>query len=372
MAALHLAGHGHQVLLLDKYGFPREKVCGDALIPDAIASLQRAGLYEEVRQHSFHSTTVSIYSPSQVRIDLPGSFLTLRREILDAVVLRAAKTRGATFRHAQVMALAEQNGHVTARLRDGSVVRGRYAVIATGADVALLTQVGLVTRGRASGIAARYYVQSDMSIEELVVSLDRAILPGYAWIFPMTGGQFNVGCGVFYHGRKHRGANLRSALEVWVRQFPIARELMRHATHVTTLRGARLRCGLKGAVAHRGGRILAIGETLGTTFPFTGEGIGKAMETGELAARHIHQAIEDADIAPVQALPLAIERELAPKYVGYDIAEAWVSRPWLADRLAKRIQRNPRLRQAAAGILSETVDPRMLFRWRNLLPRWLR
>jgi flavin-dependent dehydrogenase len=50
MAALHLAAQGHKTLLLDKHRFPRNKTCGDGLIPDAIRCLQRAGLYEKVCQ----------------------------------------------------------------------------------------------------------------------------------------------------------------------------------------------------------------------------------------------------------------------------------------------------------------------------------
>ena len=34
-AAYHMARHGLRVLLLEKTEFPREKVCGDGLIPDA-------------------------------------------------------------------------------------------------------------------------------------------------------------------------------------------------------------------------------------------------------------------------------------------------------------------------------------------------
>ncbi len=43
-AALHLARRGRRVLLADRHPFPREKVCGDGLIPDALRALERAGL----------------------------------------------------------------------------------------------------------------------------------------------------------------------------------------------------------------------------------------------------------------------------------------------------------------------------------------
>jgi flavin-dependent dehydrogenase len=52
-----------------------------------------------------------------------------------------------------------------------------------------------------------------------------------------------------------------------------------------------LRCGLQEAGSICRGNILAIGETIGATFPFTGEGIGKAMETAEIAAEVSHKAL---------------------------------------------------------------------------------
>ncbi|HEX7687490.1 MAG TPA: FAD-dependent oxidoreductase, partial [Burkholderiaceae bacterium] len=46
--ALWLARAGADVALVDQHDFPREKVCGDALIPDAHHALRRLGLHDEV------------------------------------------------------------------------------------------------------------------------------------------------------------------------------------------------------------------------------------------------------------------------------------------------------------------------------------
>ena len=43
-----LARAGLDVLLIDQHDFPRDKVCGDGLIPDAHAALRRLGVYDEV------------------------------------------------------------------------------------------------------------------------------------------------------------------------------------------------------------------------------------------------------------------------------------------------------------------------------------
>ena len=47
-AAIELARAGLNVVLADQHTFPRDKVCGDALIPDAHAALKRLGLLRAV------------------------------------------------------------------------------------------------------------------------------------------------------------------------------------------------------------------------------------------------------------------------------------------------------------------------------------
>jgi flavin-dependent dehydrogenase len=156
----------------------------------------------------------------------------------------------------------------------------------------------------------------------------------------------------------------------FTRRFPAARRLLASAESVSPLKGARLRCGLEGAVAHDGGRVLAIGEAIGTTFPFTGEGIGKAMETGEIAARLIDEAIDRDDFAPLRAIARIIEHDLAPRFAGYALAEEWATKAWIIDAIARRVRRSDRFRRAAAGILNETIDPRVLFSWRSVVAAW--
>ncbi|MEZ4645742.1 MAG: FAD-dependent monooxygenase [Chloroflexota bacterium] len=48
ITATLLAQNGHDVLLLDRHTFPRDKVCGDAVPAQAIDILNRAGMKEKV------------------------------------------------------------------------------------------------------------------------------------------------------------------------------------------------------------------------------------------------------------------------------------------------------------------------------------
>lgn len=369
MAALNLARCGHRTLLLDKEEFPRDKVCGDGLIADSVRCLTRAGLYEDVRKQSLKSELGTVYSPSRIRFDVPGEFLTLKRVHLDALIVRKAIESGASFCQAKVTSVEVQSNSGILISLDASPtpLRSRIVFLATGANVEMPSKLGLVTQQSPSAIALRCYVRSSVPLDRLVVSYDRSITPGYAWIFPLADGEFNIGCGISYRKKPISRVNLREAFKSFLINFPLAAEIMRQAETISPIRGAMLRCGLSGTSPHGPGNVLVLGESIGATFPFTGEGIGKAMETGEIAAEVAHNALTSGDFSLLSQFPYRLEHELKPKFLGYRIAENWFSRPWLNDFVARRIRSSRLLQELLAGIVNETVDPRELFSLRGIL-----
>jgi len=373
-AAIHLAARGHRVLLIDKENFPRDKVCGDGLIADSIRCLKRADLYEEVRRLGYETSVGSVFSPSRVRFDVAGEFLTLKRMTLDDLIVRKATERGAVFLKSKVTDVkSKEDGSVTITLEGSNeFVRARIALLATGASVELPARFGLVTEPRPSAIALRCYVRSTAVIDPLVISYDRSITPGYAWIFPLGRGEYNVGCGLRYLGRNGHRVNLKDALRSFLESFPMASELMSRAESITPARGAMLRCGFAGARPRGEGNTLVIGESIGATFPFTGEGIGKAMETGEIAARLSDEALKTGDFKSLDEFPRSVERELRPKYTGYLLAERWLARPWLNDFVARRVSRSRYLQACISGIVNETIDPREVFSLRGVIRSFIK
>jgi geranylgeranyl reductase family protein len=362
-AALHLAAAGRRVLLLDRERFPRDKTCGDLLIADALQALERAGLSRAVEEIGHEVRSMAVFSPSRIRVDVQGRFFTLRRRLLDALIAHKAVEAGAVFCRGEVRRIEHAaTGGVTCALGGTErTVGGRVGVVATGAGVELLENLGLPVRRRASAMAARCYVRSPQGPRDLVVSFDRAIIPGYAWIFPLGNDEYNVGCGVFVASPACAPANLRHLFTRFLAAFPPAVELMRRGELLSPLQGARLRCGLQGACQDGTGNLLAVGETIGATYPLTGEGIGKAMRTGELAAEAVHGALKSADWGRLRDFPARLEAELRSRYRGYQRAERWVSRPWLCDLMARCMRRSRFLRASMAAVLDETLDPGAVF-----------
>ncbi|WP_422010301.1 NAD(P)/FAD-dependent oxidoreductase [Roseateles sp.] len=361
-----LAGAGLDVLLVDQHPPGRDKTCGDGLIPDAHQALARLGLLEEVMRRAQPVSHVGCIGPRGGRIDVPGSLAVLPRRELDALLLQAAQDAGARFQQARFEAPLEQDGRVVgARLKQGDgwvEVSARWVVLATGAVPKALTAAGMCERHTPSGVALRGYVKAPQmvgKIRSLEVVWDKSVQPGYGWIFPAPDGHFNIGVGVTDSHRDLNGkgqkkdVNLRAIFDAFVAKYAPAAELMRVGELVGELKGAPLRCTLSGAKWTRPGLIVT-GEAAGSTYSFTGEGIGKAMETGMLAADAIlTHADDDAARAAYEAGLTALK----PKFDLYERANRVNAHPWLADLLIWRARKSPRLLKRMSGVLNETSNP---------------
>ena len=368
-AALHLARAGRRVALLERHAYPRPKACGDLLIPDAIAALRRSGLYETVATEARPADDAVVSSPSRIEWHVPGEYLMLPRHRFDALLAKAAAAAGAVVARGRVVEVRPLPGgdtaiHVRGRPRP---LTARAVVLAAGADVSLLEPLGMLERPAPTAVAVRAYVRSPVERAPLFISFDEQIVPGYGWSFPLPGGEHNVGVGVLHDPASPGRHDLHALFDTFCREVPEMRELLAGAEPPRSLRGARLRCGLEGARPRGPGRIVAVGEQIGTTYQLTGEGVGKAMHTGEMAAEHIARALDDDDDSALDHFADRVEEELRPRYRGYATAQRWLARPWLNDLVARRLRRGGYLGRAARGIVAETVDPAEVFSWRGLL-----
>jgi flavin-dependent dehydrogenase len=149
---------------------------------------------------------------------------------------------------------------------------------------------------------------------------------------------------------------------------------MAGGTLVGEIKGAPLRCSLDGARFSRPG-LLVTGEAAGSTYAFTGEGIGKAMETGLLAAEALTGALvpgpavaaaPPADDARLRAGYEAALRALKPRFDLYQRASRVNEHPWLTDLLIWRAQRSARVLRGMSRVLDETGNPGSLVSLRGL------
>jgi flavin-dependent dehydrogenase len=178
---------------------------------------------------------------------------------------------------------------VVFRRPDGttSSVSCRRLVVADGARSPLGRVLGREWhRDTAYGVAARGYVSSGRSDDEWISShlelrgADGELLSGYGWVFPLGGGEVNIGVGTLATARRPARVQLKALLDVYVGQ---RRAEWLVEGDVRAPASALLPMG--GAVSGVAGRNWAlVGDAAGCVNPLNGEGIDYGLETGRMLA----------------------------------------------------------------------------------------
>jgi len=371
-AARVLATAGRDVLLVDRCEFPRDKVCGDGLIPDALAALERLGIAPSVLAYSRASSAVRVYAPNGTHVTAAIDLGCVPRQRLDALLREGAVAAGARFiaPFALVSALDDGGRVAGARLLDtrtgaALTVEASYTILATGAAVQPLEAFGVCERRAPSAIAARIYVrvprELSATIRHFSISYDRRICPGYGWIFPGPDDVFNLGVAYFTDSRRNGAAhNLRELLARFLTTFPPARDLMAVSRQLGDVRGAPLRTALTGSALSRPG-LLVVGEAGGLTYSFTGEGIGKAIESGVIAAELLANASPGSRRGAARDYAATIRARFNDRFRAYKLAQDWLAHPALHDFLAWRGNAGTYVVEQMRALLCESSDPRALF-----------
>ena len=403
--AYWLAGAGHDVVLVERKRYPREKTCGDGLTPRSVRQLEDMGLGDELagaghrfvglRSHAF-GRTLELSWPKHP--DLPGYGYVITRHDLDAMVAERASKAGATVwdgteavepiveaglvRGARVkakpggddgaresvpgptMGRSPGPAHNT-RPNTGNQpveVRARYTVVADGANSRFGRSLG-TSRNRAYplGMAIRGYWASPRHDEPWIDSWldirDKAgnVLPGYGWIFPVGDGRINVGIGLLSTFNQWKAVNTTHLLQQFAEFAPPSWGI-RADTACGPATGGRLPMGLS-VGPHAGPTWLVVGDAGGTINPFNGEGIAYAYESGRWAADAVHLALASGDGLALQTYQERLDTTYA---LYYKVARAFVGiigRPELMKVLVTTGMRSRSLMEWVLRIMANLLRP---------------
>jgi flavin-dependent dehydrogenase len=196
-AAFWLARDGHDVTLVEKKEFPRDKTCGDGLTPRAILQMQDMGFDFDVAE--FHKITgLRSFAGDDLMLEMdwpehsrfPNWGGVMRRRDLDGQIAALAEKQGVVIKQMTTATPVIEDGQlVGAELASGGeteVVKPSITVIADGSMNRFGRDLGASRRrDYPIGMAARGYYSSPMSKDPFLESQldlrDRsgATMPGY-------------------------------------------------------------------------------------------------------------------------------------------------------------------------------------------------
>ena len=341
-AAVALARDGREVLLLDKAAFPRDKPCGDLIGARAMAWARSLGITEE-ELAPYDRLVGALVTADGGTLDLaPATALgrtLLRRSdarvvprvVFDQAMVRAAERAGAVLRRGTVRVVGpagpagrtvrvEGPGGSGELLARGVVLAGGYGC-RVAADVATPPHAGDPPRG----IALRgYFADVAAPADRIVFSLDRWVLPGYGWVFPLPSGGANVGVGTLVRSGDGEPEPLRELFARYTADpASPAASWLAGASPIGPPRSWPLDLGPRRRRLV-GDRLVVAGEAAGLVGPLTGAGIAFALDSGAHAGRALARALDagDADADALRPYAVALRRRFGP----WLRAELWAQR----------------------------------------------
>ncbi len=375
---------GHDVVMVERKVFPREKTCGDGLTPRAVHELAEMGL-EETLGHDHHRFEGLRTIAHGITLELPWpehpvypsyGYVVRRRDLDPASVAENAESRPAP-RSANEGAEATEPlmedgrlvGAVVAR-KDGSPaeeVRARYVVVADGSHSRFGRALGTSRNRRyPQGMAIRTYYESPMHddpwIESALDVRDRQgkSLPGYGWVFPVGDGTINVGIGLLSTFKDWKSVNTSHLMEEYGRHS--VREHWGIEPERADVPGADRRPAADGRLGRAEGgapgpTYLIVGDAAGSVNPFNGEGIDYAYETGRLAADVLDEALRTGSSTALQRYPETLEREYGLYFKVARLFVKLIGRPALMRELTRTGMHSRTLMEWVLRIMANLLRP---------------
>jgi menaquinone-9 beta-reductase len=379
--ATFLARAGVDVRVVDRAHFPRPKPCAEYLSPEASRLLEAMGALERVeRSGAAQLTGISVRAPSGAVIK--GDFiashgfrgfrdrgLSVRRELLDAILLDCAREAGARVsegvRVIDVVRDAAKRVVGVQTLIDGRAgeIRARLVIAADGLRSVIARRLELAHAlrwPRRLALVTHYTGVSQIGDHgEMHVERD-----GYVGIADVGNGITTVALVVPAARARELSDDRAAFLDRWLRARPHLAPRFAHAERVSPV----VATGPFASHARRAwspGAAL-VGDAADFFDPFTGEGIYAALRGGEMLADSARESLaaasRPATDAPLAEYDAARRREFSGKWLVERVIGAVVGSVPLINRAARSLSARKDLADLLIGVTGDFVPAREVIR----------
>ena len=281
-AAITAAKMGLQVLQLEAGSFPRHKVCGEFVSPEAI-TLLRSLLSEAdllLLDSAPHISQVRLHVDGrQAGLPVKGAAICLSRSELDHALWRSAQRHGATCKERCRVKSVARNSDVFQIVAENREFSARAVVNCSGrwSELSLPIERG---DNKWIGIKGHFYEANPPAACDLYFFSD-----GYCGVLPVTTGKD----GIVNAAAMVRSESARNFDELFVLHPALQHRAGRWQPVFPQVTTAPLI--FRQPQPSHGGVLLA-GDAAGFIDPFTGDGISLAIHSSSKAASVIHAYVK--------------------------------------------------------------------------------
>jgi flavin-dependent dehydrogenase len=308
-----LADAGHRVIVLDRARFPRDKPCGEGVMPTGVRLLDRLGVLRKLppRQgHTLRGVGFIVNGRDRVRGDFPdvgGGYdrgLGVKRLVLDHLLLEQARIHPRVEVHEGEPAtnVVWPSGRLAEVSTPTACYRARVVLGADGARSLVRRRLGLeLPRGRRRryGMRAHFSFPDGLALEDYVtVYCD----PGAeCYTTQVSDTELEVALLVERSGMRAFSGGHEAAYDAYLRSLPHLRAALQGGERTSTV----LACGpfdvrVRSRVADR---AILVGDAGGYLDPITGEGIALALQSAYWATEVVDDALRRDDLSATRLMP---------------------------------------------------------------------
>lgn len=306
-AALALGSSGLKVALIEKDMFPREKICGDAIpayVPKVLNTINPE--YSIAFRELAEKKEVDIcrfVAPDRKALDLKftESGFVCKRQIFDSFLfgLVTQLSNVTVFQETAVGDIIVNQNGVSVKAGDNLTLESRLVIGCDGAGSITRKKAGVAKINSGEGsVAVRVYFRNvkDNPPGTLEFHFLKDLRPGYFWIFPLPGNQYNVGLGMPSETISEKKINLRNEILQVIERDPFLSPRFSEAEMTGEIRGHLLPL-LNRKKGISGERFMLCGDAASLVNPATGSGIGQAMQSGRFAGWQALKCFEKNDFS---------------------------------------------------------------------------
>ena len=372
-AALYAHRLGLNCILLDKAVFPRDKICGDALSGKSVRIMRELDILDELDNlDGSEINRITFGSPKNIQFDvnLKGTQnnnhitkgFVIPREIFDNYLFEKAAAVTDTRQGFSVKDLIFENNNVVGvegKTREGTEEEFRAPIVmgCDGGNSIVARKLGLYEMEMDHvSVAVRCYYEGVKGLtDQIELHYVKEVNPGYFWLFPAGDGRANIGIGLSKSDMKKENRTLRQIMDE-VTQTEYFKERFADAKQLERPVGWNLPLGSIHRKNHGNGFML-LGDAAGLVDPFTGEGIGNAMVSGQYAMEVAAKSKESGDFSEKAFVEYD---ELLWGEVGKELRtstklQSLARSKFLLNFVISRASRNEEVQNIISGMLSNEI-----------------